>query len=437
MEARERLGQFSGAVLVAKGGVIQLEKGYGFADFEQAVPNSASTKFAGASLTKQFTAAAILQLSRAGKLALSDSLCRYIESCPSAWSAITIDQLVHHTSGIPDYEQRLELGSDRYAQFMSASSNVKKILDSTAVLPLDFPPGTKFSYSNTGYLLLAKVIARVSGLPFEVYLRDHIFQPARMLNTGVLTGDRFMPGLATGYAGGGGKSIADAAAGIPLLNDNYYRSAPLSMMADGHGDGGLVTTVRDLYAWDRDLRQNKTFSKETQQTMFAAGKGNYAFGWFIGTALGQSNQKHNGLLPGFGCQFDRFPDADVTIIVMANTEFARVDRISRDLAAIALGKPYDVPVSRQLFARDSASESKYAGTYVLAGGAQATVQSGARFLELRVPGRFTAGLIPGKSNRFYAPFFEGDVTFSVDASGAVDGFNLHYDGEDHVARRRP
>ncbi len=241
MKARERLGQFSGAVLVARGGNVLYASGFGFADLEQRVPNRRTTRFAFASITKQFTALAIAQLRDAGKLSLNDRLCRFVDACPAAWSDVTLDQLVHHSSGIPDYEQGLDLDSDRYAQFMMGGDNTKRILDEARAKPLDFVPGTKFHYSNTGYLLLGKVIERASGQSYAAYLRDHVLALAHMWTaSGIVPSNSFVPDIATRYSAGDNGSLTDLAAGISYLTGHFYRSTPLSIMADDHAEGGSL-----------------------------------------------------------------------------------------------------------------------------------------------------------------------------------------------------
>ena len=432
MRARVDLGQFSGAVLVARGGNVLLSKGYGYADLELATPNTHETRFLAASITKPFTAAALVQLRDAGTLALTDPFCRFVDACPAAWNAITIDQLIHHTSGIPDYEEVYEFGSSRYAQAMLGADNIRTILDTIRPLPLDFVPGSRYHYSNTGYLLLAQVVERASGRPYDVYLREHLFVPAGMKNSGIVPVGRLVPHLATGYSADDGVSIQAIAAGIPLLESAAYRAMPASIVAGAHGEGGLYTTVDDLYAWDRALKLGTVIPLASQQEMFKPGAGNYGFGWTIGMRFGEVDQSHNGLLPGFVSRIDRFPASDVTVIVMANVDFAKFTQISRDLAALALGKPYDTPTPRQLAERDRAAEASYVGTYTLGPGTKVTVTSGDELLQMRAPGQFNAGLVPfaATPRRFYVPFFEGDLLFSTDASGVVTGFILHYNGED-------
>ena len=159
------------------------------------------TTFEIASLSKAFTAAAILMLRDDGKLQLEDSVCRFLDGCPEAWKPIAIRELLHHTSGIPDYESALDMGSAKYADAMALSDAPRRQVDEARAKPLDFPPGTKFNYSNTGYLLLGFVIEKASGQSFEDYLRAKIFNPLNLEATGVIDRLRIQNGRADGYTG--------------------------------------------------------------------------------------------------------------------------------------------------------------------------------------------------------------------------------------------
>jgi CubicO group peptidase (beta-lactamase class C family) len=347
---------------------------------------------------------------------------------------VTLDELVHHTAGIPDYEEALGLDSDRYAQFMAGGDNIPRILDQARAKPLDFAPGTRFHYSNTGYLLLGAAIERVSGMSYAEYLRDHVFAPLGMADSGIIPAGETVPHLATGYSAGDNGTAAEIAAGIPLLRGRFVRTLGVSIMA-GHADGGLYTTVDDLFAWDRALARATLLPAGDTAELFAPRLGSYAFGWVIGQRLGLRNESHNGVLPGFVARIDRYPDARVTVIVLANLATSRFSQTSRDLAAIVLARPYDVPSAHRIVPRDTTGERVLAGTYRMDDGSEATIRPGARFLEMEVPERFVAGLLPEGPRVFYVPFLEGTAAFTLGASGAAETVRLHYNGEDHAGRR--
>lgn len=443
MSARESLGQFSGAVLVARNGRVLLSQGYGYADMEKRIPNTASTRFRAASITKQFTAMGILRLREAGKLSLNDSICRFIDRCPAAWKPVTLAHLIHHSSGIPDYEEALEMQSEKYATFMARPTS-SMIVDSARTKPLDFAPGSKFHYSNTGYMLLAKVIERVSKMSYPDYMRKTIFDRVGMENSGILPPGGQVRGIAKGYSPGKEIALESLVAGLPLV-DRGLKVTPEIDMSGIHGDGGLYTTVGDLYRWIETLSDTTYLTPSLREEYLTPGLANgeappqtgYAFGWIIDTDLGMKVQGHTGALPGFISRMQEYPDSGLVVIVMANTDFFRLTRIARDLASAALGKPYDIPRSHAIVTLDSAAVRPLVGEYVLENGTPAKVTIGQRYLELAVTGRFDAGLLPEGPALFYVPFFEGTVRFHRDNAGAVTALVMHYDGTDRVVRRKP
>ena len=443
MSARESLGQFSGAVLVSRNGRIILAKGYGYADIAKKTRNTPDTRFRAASITKQFTAMAILQLREAGRLSLDDSICRWIDRCPEAWKPVTIAHLIHHSSGIPDYEEALELGSDRYAQFTREAHNADMILDSARLKPLDFPAGSKFHYSNTGYILLAQIIEKASVMKFAEYMKKKIFEPVGMQSTGIFLSGDDVPRQATGYEGAAEPPpLTRSVAGIPFLQSGA-RPVPRIDMSGIHGDGGMYTTVTDLNKWADALFSERVIPRRLLDEYMTPGLGNrdsvaadgYAFGWIIDKSEGMRTQYHTGLVPGFVSRIERYPDSGVVVIVMSNAEFFRVSRIARDLAAVTMGRPYDVPRSHRVVALDSAAARASLGKYVLETGDTATVSLGDKYVEVAIPGRFTAGLLPESASRYYVPFFEGTVEFPRNTSGSLDRLVMHYNGRDRVGRR--
>jgi CubicO group peptidase (beta-lactamase class C family) len=442
MSARESLGQFSGSVLVARNGRVLLSGGYGYADVDKKIRNTAATRLRAASITKQFTAMAILRLREAGKLRLDDSICRYIDRCPAAWNAVTLAHLIHHSSGIPDYEEALDMQSAKYATAM-ARPGTEAILDSARAKPLDFAAGSKFHYSNTGYILLAKVIEKVSGVTYPDYMRRTFFIPLGLEDSGILPVGGQAPGIAVGYTPGRELALKELSAGVPFL-ELGVKPVPEIDMSGLHGDGGLYTTPADLYRWVTALHDDSWLKPSIRAEYFTPGLANgeatpkdgYAFGWIIDRDLGTNVRYHTGALPGFVSRISQFPDSNLVVIVMSNTDFSRLSRISRDLGAAAMAMPYDVPRSHMLLDRDTAKEARFVGEYILADGTVAKVSAGKTYLELEVPGRFTAGLLPEGNALFYVPFFEGTVRFEADATGAVTQMVMHYNGTDRPARRK-
>ncbi len=312
-------GKFSGSILIARNGVVLMSKGYGLANRELNVLNTPQTKFRIGSLTKQFTAMAIMILQERGKLSVQDSVCRYISNCPSTWTEITIHQLLTHTSGIPDL-----LSFPDFQQTMSMPSPVAQTVERFKNKPLDFKPGTKFKYSNSGYVLLGYLIERVSETSYEEFLRVNIFEPLKMFNSGSDHNDFIIKNRAAGYS----------------KRDGIIINAPFIHMSIPTGGGSLYSTVEDLFLWDQALYQGKLISKKSFDDMFTAYAtadwgDKAAYGWFIGTdKSGHNYMGFLGGINGFAAQLMRYRDEKMLVVVLSNFSFAPVTDIESRLAEI-------------------------------------------------------------------------------------------------------
>ena len=422
LTARTSLGQFSGSVLVAHEGKIVLRKGYGYANLEHLVPNVPETKFEIASLTKAFTAYAIHDLATQGKLKLDAPMCTYFDGCPEAWKAITVAQLVHHTSGIPDYEAALEMGSPSYYASLMRDDSAKAALDAARARPLNFAPGSKLEYSNTAYLILGYIIERVAGRSYEEFLRERIFTPLNMTATAHI--DRTRPQLrrADGYTHQA--PLYDLIAGVPLTSQHVMRVPPLRQLAP-QADGGLLSTIDDLYVWTRHVRG--------RPELFATSEtGNYAFGWFVGKRFERTWYSHTGVLPGMVSFIHLYPESDTTLIVLCNLDRARLSNIGRDLAHIVFGRPYDVPRSHKATRIDAARAARFAGDYSLEDGRVLSIKHDPAngWLEGAVKDQFIAGLLPESDLVYYAPMWEGTITFVPSADGSVNTLLMRQTGVD-------
>ena len=294
---------FTGSVLIARDGKILLNKGYGEADRVKKIPNTARTKFRIASVTKQFTAMAILILQSQGKLDLQDSVCAYISTCPSAWQAITLHHLLTHTSGLPDY-----YSSPDWALYQATPIAPSELIDHFIDKPLDFQPGEKWNYSNSGYEVLGTIIEQVSGTTYETFIKENILLPLNMIDTGYLenTDD-----LSIGYP--------DAYTTLPASFEH-----PSTLFASG----GLYTTVNDLYLWDQAVFTDKLIPKDLSDKMLTpyisvsdmgiyTGFG-YGYGWFIGEIEDHRVLFHTGRIEGFTAINCVYPDDNVIVVVLSN-----------------------------------------------------------------------------------------------------------------------
>jgi CubicO group peptidase (beta-lactamase class C family) len=426
------LGRFNGVALLAIDGHIVLQKGYGFADFQHRISNTADTQFEIASLSKMFTAYAILQLRDRGVLRLEDPICRYLRPCPASWGAITIAQVIHHRSGIPDYEDALGLASPEYLEFMSKPQSGRRILEQQEALPLDFPPGTKFSYSNTGYIVLSAIVEQAAHEPFGRFLHRSILFPSGMSQTGVLGEDK-APMLAVGYQNLEPSWVAYAR-GINLAATSP-KPFPALSLEPPHGDAQLFSTVGDLYLWCTLTQGSGIVPPNNAQTIFK-GEDGYGFGWFIDKHNETTEFSHTGSLPGYLGGIKIFPDKHVTVIYLANY-YTITSPIEKGLAAIALGEPYDMPFSGEVKEINPSEVEPLLGTYRLSDGDIISVSKGKAVpLIVKNPKRYAFGLIAISRDRFFLPLNEGTVTFGDFVDRTARQINLHFDGIDHLGKRQ-
>jgi D-alanyl-D-alanine carboxypeptidase len=316
--------KFSGSVLVARSGKVLFESGYGLANREWATPNSPLTKFRIASLTKQFTAAAILILQEQGKLKVTDTISGYVADLPPEWRPLTIHQLLTHTSGLPEYTGPPEV--ERTFNLTGASP--EQLLNLVKQQPLNFAPGTKLVYCNTGYLLLGMVIEKASKSDYATFLKQSIFAPLRMNDTGYDVRSDILPGRASGYR------IKD---GKPENAGYVDASVPFAA-------GGLYSTVRDLYRWNEALATGHLLSADSRRQMFttypeAAGYGaHYGYGVVISEKFGQPLYYHGGGISGFASAIQRYPKSNVCVVVLSNEEEIKSWDVATSLAGLLLDK---------------------------------------------------------------------------------------------------
>ncbi len=306
------------SLAVVRNGTVIKAAGYGFANLEVSAPMRPETIFQAGSITKQFTASAVMLLVEEGKVGLDDSVTKYFPEAPQAWKPITVRHLLTHTSGIPDYwgdtEQtyygkgvidfRREYTDDELARAYFAQ-------------PLDFPPGTKWSYCSSGYNLLGILIRRVTGKTYFDFLRERVFTPLNMGSTRLFSWPDIVPNRATGY------DLVDGA----WKNAGTWMSTTVMTGADG----GLLTNVLDLAKWDAALYTDRVLKRSTRDVMWAplglstdsASAG--GIGWFIANAHGHRVLYHTGGGFGYFADIARYADDRLTIIVMTNVDETHTD----------------------------------------------------------------------------------------------------------------
>ena len=414
-QAAAKAEGFSGAVLVARDGKVLMSKGYGMADFEHDVPNTPETRFRLASLTKQFTAAAVLLLQERGRLSVQDSVCKHVAPCPEAWQPVTIHHLLSHTGGVPNFTSFPE-----YQKTKREPATVESLIARFRDRPLDFKPGEKYNYSNSGYVLLGHVVEKVSGKSYESFLRENIFEPLGMANTGYDHAAAIVKGRARGYAAGPGGAVVNA----PHLD----MSIPFAA-------GGLYSTVGDLLIWDQALYGEKLLKKSSLDAMFTAVRDDYGYGYRVNKLFNRRHTTHGGGIEGFSTSINRFPDDRVTVIVLGNNEAASSGRVARDLAAVAFGEKYELPVVRAVVKVDPKIFDAYVGEYELEPGVVLNVtREGDRLLAQPKGGR-QAELSPTSETNFFIKVVRADITFVKDPAGRVTHLVFNQGGRQVNAKK--
>ncbi|MCZ6619712.1 MAG: serine hydrolase [Gammaproteobacteria bacterium] len=317
MDSSAGARNFSGSVMVTKGDEVLLSKGYGFANVEHEISNTPATKFRLGSITKQFTAMAVLILEERKKLRVEDPISEHLEDTPETWKDVTIHHLLTHTSGIHSFTN-----DKAYRENMMLPQSIDEMIARFRDEPLEFEPGSRFKYCNSGYFLLGAIIERASGESYEAFLKAAIFTPLGMKDSGYDHPRTILPRRASGYQREGGELI----------------NAPYLDMSQPYAAGALYSTVKDLVRWDQKLRAGELISEESHKKMFTPFKNGYAYGWNIRERFGHKQVGHGGGINGFNTSIARFPDQGVCSVVLSNMIPGPAGQIAGDLAAIALGE---------------------------------------------------------------------------------------------------
>jgi CubicO group peptidase (beta-lactamase class C family) len=297
---------FNGSALVAEKGKVILHKGYGLANMEWQIPNRPDTKFRLGSITKQFTSMVIMQLVGEGKIELDAKMTKYLTDYrKDTGDKVTIRNLLTHTSGIPSYTSIPGFIQNKSRDPYTVADFIKTFCSGD----LEFTPGSKFEYDNSGYFVLGAIIEKVTGMPYERAVKERIFDPLGMKDSGYDHFATLMPRRATGY----------------VLTPNGYENAPFLDMSVPYAAGSLYSTVEDLYLWDRALYTDKLLGADLKKTMFTPLLSDYAFGWAVRklklddgkTEL--STIGHNGGINGFNTLEIRLPDTQDLVVLLDNT----------------------------------------------------------------------------------------------------------------------
>ncbi|TDO84303.1 CubicO group peptidase (beta-lactamase class C family) [Flavobacterium chryseum] len=326
-------GLFNGSALVSENGKVIFQKGYGSANMEWDIPNKPDTKFRLGSITKQFTAFLIVKLAEEGKIKLDVPITTYLHDYPKeVGDKITIQNLLTHTSGIPNYTNAPDFLKEKAKNPYSPADFVKTFSN----LPLEFKPGEKFAYSNSGYFLLGYIIEKITGKTYEQYLQETIFTPLKMVNSGYDHSDNVIKNRAAGYEKQGKK----------IINASYID------MSIPYAAGSLYSTVEDLYLWDQALYTNKLLSEKSMESLFKPyilmGDGGYGYGWFISEiTIGTKGKvkiiEHGGGINGFNTNISRVPSDKILIVLLNNTGRTLLSEMTESIRNILYNQPFNQP----------------------------------------------------------------------------------------------
>lgn len=335
-----------GVVLVAQGDKVLYERALGMADVAAKKPLSAVSVLRIGSVTKQFTGVAILQLAEQGKLKLSDEIQQYVDF-PKKEHAITIEHLVSHTSGIPNFTDLPVYNAEAYAKDIT----IAEMIDMFKDLPLEFAPGTKWSYSNSGYILLTAIIENVTGMTWTDYAEQHLLRPAGMTASSASINSAFLPN--------------EPGLGYRKEGDGWAQAFPVSL-AWPRGAGAIRSTAGDLWKWNRAVHKGTLLTPAMREKAFTACKladgssSNYGFGWMFMNVQGSPTHEHSGGINGATSNSIYLPNEDIYVAVLVNRESSDASSLAPKLAAIAMGKPYG-GVEQPLSAEEA---QQYMGVYV-------------------------------------------------------------------------
>ncbi len=419
VDAHMKVHGFSGSVLLAREGTPLVSKGYGYANVEWQIPNAPNTRFRIGSITKQFTSMLIMQLREQGKVKLEDSACLYLAPCPDTWKPVTIHHLLTHTSGIPTYT-----GIKEWREVNMVPKTTDQIVAFFRDLPLQWTPGEKYAYNNSGYFLLGLVIEKITGRKYEQVLQDMILTPLGMKDTGYDWSSAVIPRRASGYTGAG---------------DRLRNAAALDMQQP-YAAGAMYSTVEDLLKWDQALYTEKLLPEAAKQVMWTPFRDNYAYGWQIASPSpnafgGQKRIAHGGGINGFSASFVRLPDAKMTVIVLANTDAASSSTVARDVMAIYYGHKYEVPAVRTVAKVDPAIFDRYVGKYELRPGFVVTIAREGDNLTAQATGQAKFELLPESETKFFAKAPPIALAFVMGQDGKVTHFVLSQAGQELQAKK--
>ena len=412
MQSYVQQGTFMGTVLVARDGAVIFDKAYGMANLELDVPNTPTTKFRLGSITKQFTAAAILLLEERGKLKVADRVKAHLPDAPMSWDRITVQNLLTHTSGIPNFTDMADYGTIKLSS-RTASAAVAAVRDR----PLDFGPGEQYRYSNSGYVVLGDIIEKVSGQSYENFIADNIFKPLGMSDSGYDSNSAVIKRRASGYT--------RLPAGR-IVNATYIH------MSIPHAAGALYSTTHDLLKWEQALFAGKVISKASLERMTTPFKNDYGFGLGSRVVSGRRVMMHSGGIDGFNTTMAYYPETKTVVIVLANVNGPVPDQAATHLAALMHGETVTLTSERKEITVPVATLEKYVGDYTMPSSVVMRITLEGSQLSAQLGRQAVNPIFPQSETLFFLKAVDAQIEFAPDGSSLV----LHQGGRDQKAPRQ-
>ncbi|HEX9256390.1 MAG TPA: serine hydrolase [Candidatus Angelobacter sp.] len=401
--------KFMGTVLVAQDGKVLLDKGYGSANLEWDIPNTPTTKFRLGSITKQFTAASILLLEERGKLKIEDPVKKYMPDAPAAWDKITIFHLLTHTSGIPSFT-----GFPDYKARQAQTITPEKLVEWFRDKPLEFEPGTKWNYSNSGYVLLGYLIEKISGQSYSDFVQQNIFTPLGMKDSGYDSNSAIIAHRAAGYTPGKGG---------PENAGFVHMSIPFSA-------GALYSTTEDLLRWEQGLFGGKVLKAESLAKMTTPFKQDYAFGLGVSTNNGHKMIAHDGGIEGFNTSLAYYPDDKLVVAVLANLNGPFAGQIAGNLAKVAHGEKVVLPTERKEITVSPEILKQYVGTYELTPKFSLAITLEDGQLISQGTNQEKVPMFAESESMFFLKVVDAQIEFMKNEKGEVTNLVLHQNGRD-------
>jgi CubicO group peptidase (beta-lactamase class C family) len=415
VQAYAAQNSYNGTILVTEKGNILLHKGYGYKDAAAGKLNDENTIYQLGSVTKQFTAAVILKLAAQKKLKLTDKLSMYYPGYPKG-DSITIHHLLSHTSGIVNYTNNEAFMSKEVLQ----PATEERMLSLFKNEPLEFSPGTKWGYSNSGYMLLGYIIKKVTKQPYEKVVRQMLLSPLKMTNSGFDYVGLKNSNKAKGYF------VVDGA----KSTESTYVDSSVSYAA-----GAMYSTTADMLKWHNGLMQNKILSRQWLEKAFTPVKNKYGYGWAIDSADGKRITTHNGGIFGFNSSFYRIEADDICIVMLNNTGNPKLDEIAVSVLNILYNKPYKLPEAKKEITLSQETLKMYEGLYEVIPQFQIVITIAEGKLMAQATNQPTFELFAQKENYFFLKAVEAEIEFVKNEKGEIEKLTLYQGGRKTDAKK--